>query len=97
MLFRHYKGGLYYVEGLNEIIRLDQPFDHMPQHTETHEFLVIYSSCLTGKIWARPMKMFFSTVEVDGEEIRRFEPVGASDDSVDLLNKFIDRVFSEIL
>ncbi|MFL0441671.1 DUF1653 domain-containing protein [Bacillus subtilis] len=57
--FKHYKGGLYKVIGV---------------HTETEEKLVTYED-MDGILWARPKKMFFGTVVVDGKEIKRFTKI----------------------
>jgi hypothetical protein len=56
-IYRHYKGQLYRVHGVC-------------RHTETEEDLVYYQS-LYGQheFWARPLGMFFETVEFgDGRE-----------------------------
>ena len=56
-LYRHYKGGLYIVEGV-------------ARHTEnTGEDLVIYESLDTHRLWARPASMWYD--KVDGKP--RFE------------------------
>lgn len=57
--YRHRKGGLY--EAIGSAV-----------HSETEENLVIYQSCTTGIIWARPHKMFqtpgrFTRIEVSKE------------------------------
>jgi len=59
--YRHYKGNMYEVIGV-------------AKHSETLEELVIYKA-LYGKneLWARPIKMFFDEVEVDGKKVPRFE------------------------
>ncbi|GEM_PF-216299 len=50
-LYRHYKGNLYYVEGLAE-------------HTETSELMVVYHALYgENKMFVRPAKMFLSEVE----------------------------------
>ncbi|WP_430623324.1 DUF1653 domain-containing protein [Bacillus subtilis] len=43
-------------------------------HTETEEKLVTYED-MDGILWARPKKMFFGTVVVDGKEIKRFTKI----------------------
>lgn len=59
--FRHYKGGLYYVEDV-------------ATHTETEEEMVLYVEVSKpDKLWARPKAMFLSTVEVDGQQVPRFK------------------------
>ena len=44
------------------------------KHSETLEELVIYRH--DGELWARPVKMFEETVEVDGKKIPRFQFIG---------------------
>jgi hypothetical protein len=63
MLYRHYKGGLYRVL-----------FDDA-KHTETGEELVVYISVETGKVWVRPVKMFFELVGTANGLVPRFEEV----------------------
>ncbi|MFC0445524.1 DUF1653 domain-containing protein [Pseudidiomarina halophila] len=60
-IYRHYKGSEYEVIGT-------------VQHSETEELLVLYRP-LYGerKLWVRPLDMFFESVEVDGDEVPRFE------------------------
>ena len=64
-IYRHYKGSLYQVL-------------HTAQHSETEEVLVVYR-CLYGEydVWVRPLTMFMETVEVDGEQVARFELIKA--------------------
>lgn len=61
--YRHYKGGEYMV--ICEMI-----------HSETKEELIAYRYVgpkdSDGRVWARPKKMFFGMVVVDGKEIPRF-------------------------
>lgn len=61
--FRHHKGKYYRLLGL-------------APHSETLEPLAIYQ-LLYGDfgLWARPAKMFFEEIEIDGKRVRRFEPV----------------------
>jgi hypothetical protein len=58
--YRHYKGHLYKVLGVG-------------MHTETEEPLVLYQS-LYGNfdLWARPVSMWFETVEYEGQVLPRF-------------------------
>lgn len=49
-IYKHYKGGKY------EVITL-------AKHSETNEDLVIYKSIGFGTVYARPLKMWFQTVE----------------------------------
>lgn len=60
-LYRHYKGGSY------EVVAL-------ATHSETHEPMVVYRSQETAQAWVRPSEMFFGTVSVNGNEVRRFTP-----------------------
>lgn len=63
-LYKHYKGGEY--ELLDVAI-----------HSETHEKMVIYRPLYgEGKLWVRPLKMFFENVVVNGIEKPRFEYKG---------------------
>ena len=61
--YRHYKGNEYEVMGI-------------ARHSETLEELVVYRALYgEGGLWARPLAMFTGTVEVDGRDVPRFEPV----------------------
>lgn len=45
-------------------------------HSETLEQMVVYEALYDnpkGKIWVRPLKMFFEEVEVNGRKVSRFE------------------------
>ncbi|PZW44645.1 uncharacterized protein DUF1653 [Pseudomonas sp. URMO17WK12:I2] len=59
-LYRHYKGPEYRVLGV-------------ARHSETQEQVVVYQA-LYGEfgLWVRPLEMFTSDVEVDGERVPRF-------------------------
>lgn len=66
-VYRHFKGGLYFVQGI-------------AVHSETAELLVIYTSADDpGKVWARPLEMFLSPVDKEkyprARQKRRFEKV----------------------
>ena len=62
-IYQHFKGKRYQVLTI-------------AKHSETLEELVIYQALYgDGGIWARPKKMFCSTVTVDGQERPRFELV----------------------
>jgi hypothetical protein len=62
--YRHYKGGEYELLG---VVR----------HSETLEPLVLYRP-LYGDSgdWVRPLAMFFSDVEVNGQRVPRFARIG---------------------
>ena len=64
-IYEHFKGPRYRVIGLC-------------RHSETEEPLVAYQ-CLYGdySLWVRPLDNFLETVEVDGEQVPRFERVQA--------------------
>lgn len=63
MMHRHFKGSLYRVIC-------------SARHSESEEELVVYEAVeRPGVYWARPRAMFESMVEVDGQSVRRFEPV----------------------
>lgn len=50
------------------------------QHSETNEELVIYVPLYIQKgprIFARPLKMFFEKVQVNGKKVARFEYIGS--------------------
>jgi len=62
-LYRHYKGGMYQVEGT-------------VRHSESLEPMTLYRALYGEKsLWVRPAAMFQETVEVDGERRPRFESV----------------------
>ncbi|WP_394561886.1 DUF1653 domain-containing protein [Aquipseudomonas alcaligenes] len=64
-LYRHYKGPQYRVFG-------------SARHSETDEWVVVYQA-LYGDfgLWVRPLEMFCSTVELDGETVPRFALIEA--------------------
>ncbi|MEO4046368.1 DUF1653 domain-containing protein [Pseudomonas sp. CAU 1711] len=64
-LYRHYKGPQYRVFGT-------------ARHSESEEWLVVYQA-LYGDygLWVRPLEMFCSTVELDGESVPRFALIEA--------------------
>lgn len=67
--YRHYKGGEYEVLGV-------------ARHSETHEPLVVYRPLYNATgWWVRPHAMFFGLVDVDGRQVRRFQPIPPSDAS----------------
>lgn len=65
--YRHYKGGEYDVIGA-------------ARDSETLAPLVVYRPRYNASgLWVRPHAMFFGDVEIDGQRMRRFEPVSGSD------------------
>ena len=65
--YRHYKGGLYEVIGF-------------AKHSETLEDMVIYKALYGERgTWVRPLSMWDNPIEVDGETVKRFELVHASE------------------
>ncbi len=52
-------------------------------HTETKEPLVVYQALYNSEefgpnaLWVRPLSMFLETVQVNGEDVFRFEYAGA--------------------
>ena len=64
-LYRHYKGGLYQVEGT-------------VRHSESLEPMTLYRA-LYGEqgLWVRPAAMFEETVYIDGRPQPRFQRIGA--------------------
>lgn len=63
--YRHYKDKPYRVLGT-------------VRHSETFEELTLYETLYEnahGKLWVRPKKMFFETIENEGKQIPRFEHV----------------------
>ena len=61
--YRHFKGGMY------EVVAI-------AKHSETEEELVIYRNLQEPeKTWARPLGMWFETVERNGKIIPRFAPL----------------------
>lgn len=68
-VYRHFKGGLYVVQGV-------------AVHSETAELLVIYTSKdEPQKMWARPLEMFVSSVDKEkyprAKQKKRFEKAKA--------------------
>ena len=59
-LYRHYKGGLYEVQG---VVR----------HSETLQPMVLYRALYGQRgLWVRPFDMFLETVQVEGRTVSRF-------------------------
>ena len=66
-IYRHYKGNYYTLVGI-------------AKHSETLEELVIYQAQYGDKaLRARPLKMFFDKVIVNGVEVNRFEYIENKD------------------
>ena len=62
--YRHYKGKDYIVIGV-------------AHHSETHEELVVYRQNYGSRgLWVRPATMFLESVELNGEQVPRFQYVG---------------------
>tara|TARA_B100000900_G_scaffold104659_1_gene86855 strand:- start:1294 stop:1509 length:216 start_codon:yes stop_codon:yes gene_type:complete len=60
----HYKNGKHYK--VIDVVR----------HSETEEWMVLYRAEYGDfGLWVRPLTMFMETVELDGQQIRRFRPV----------------------
>ena len=60
----HYKNGKHYK--VIDVVR----------HSETEEWMVLYRAEYGDfGLWGRALTMFMETVEVDGQQIRRFRPV----------------------
>ena len=58
--YRHFKGGLYRVEGI-------------ARHSETLEEMVVYRSLTDPeKLWVRPLSMWEESVTRDGVTCQRF-------------------------
>jgi len=59
--YEHYKGNQYEIIGI-------------AKHSETLEELVVYRNVNDEHdVWARPLKMFLETVEIDGKKVPRFK------------------------
>lgn len=63
-IYKHYKGNYYVVVSV-------------AKHSETLEDLVVYQA-LYGDfgLWVRPMEMFCETIEINGQQQKRFEFIG---------------------
>ena len=62
--YRHYKGDEYIVLGI-------------AKHSETLEQMVMYQQDYGERgLWVRPQDMFLETVEVDGQQVPRFQFLG---------------------
>ena len=66
-IYKHYKGNLY------EVI-------DVAKHSETEEEHVVYRTLYGDySLWVRPLAMFIETVELDGQQVTRFEYVEDAD------------------
>lgn len=60
-IYKHYKGNEYRVLGI-------------ATHSETLEKMVVYQALYgTYGIWVRPINMWNEIVEVNGQQVKRFE------------------------
>ena len=60
-IYKHYKGNEYRVLGI-------------ATHSETLEKMVVYQALYgTYGIWVRPINMWNEVVEVNGQQVKRFE------------------------
>lgn len=79
--YRHYKGNEYTVIGT-------------ARQSETLEELVVYRQEYGEHgLWVRPKQMFSETVNVDGRDVPRFQPVGSSSEPVD---EAVKNIFDEL-
>ena len=66
--YRHYKGNEYTVIGV-------------ARHSGTQEELVVYRQEYGERgLWVRPLEMFTEMVEVNGQEVPRFQLMEGSDE-----------------
>ncbi|HLL11485.1 MAG TPA: DUF1653 domain-containing protein [Rubrivivax sp.] len=59
--YRHYKGGIYEL-----VCEATYEADHTP--------MIVYRAH-DGSVWVRDKRVFFETVEVDGQRVPRFAPL----------------------
>src|ERR1051325_2591529 len=79
--YRHFKGNEYTVLGV-------------ARHSETHEELVVYRPEYGDHgLWVRPKQMFFETVNIDGQDMPRFQRLGSSSEQV---GDRIKNIFDEL-
>jgi cupin 2 domain-containing protein len=68
--YRHYKGNVYTVIG-------------PARHSETLEGMVVYRQEYGDHgLWVRPKQMFSEMVNIDGQDVPRFQPLGSSSKEV---------------
>ena len=58
-VWKHYKGNDYKIVVLGK-------------HSETEEEMVVYEQLHSGRIYIRPMNLFFNDVEWEGKTVPRF-------------------------
>lgn len=59
-VYRHYKGNIYKILAV-------------ARHSETCEEMVVYQSVdEVERVWVRPLRLFFQTIEIDGQLQARF-------------------------
>ena len=59
--YRHFKGNKYHILGV-------------ARHSEDGSTLVVYRPMYgDGDLWVRPVEMFLETVELNGQQVPRFE------------------------
>jgi cupin 2 domain-containing protein len=79
--YRHYKGNEYTVIGT-------------ARHSETLEEQIVYRQEYGNHgLWVRPKQMFLETVEVDGQAVPRFRPLGSSTEKV---GESIKNIFDDL-
>ena len=60
-VYRHYKGKDYEVIGV-------------AKHSEDESELVVYRTLYGDfSLWVRPLEMFNETIEIDGQQVKRFQ------------------------
>jgi hypothetical protein len=85
--YRHYKGNEYIVIGT-------------ARHSETLEELVVYRQEYGDHgLWVRPKQMFSQMVEVEGQEVPRFETWGrvGDGDAASIPKRHFEELFQAIL
>lgn len=79
--YRHYKGNEYTAIGT-------------ARHSETLEELVIYRQEYGDHgLWVRPKQMFSETINVNGQDVPRFRPLGSSSGHV---GENVKNIFDEL-
>ena len=66
-IYRHFKGNRYHILGV-------------ARHSEDGSNLVVYRPLYGAEgLWVRPVEMFLETVELNGQQVPRFEFLGQAD------------------